>query len=208
MNASPAVPPDPTPACVHAAFVSILPRIERHGAVVFRALRCRHRRDELMAETVALAWLWFVRLVRQGTDPTRFASALATYAARAAKAGRRLCGIERAKDVLSGRAQHRRGFGVVSLPQASRLACTPLDEALHDNMRSPVPDQVAFRHDFPAWLGSRSERDRRVIGDLMLGERSLEVAARYGLSPARVSQLRREFRDDWRRFCGEPDARA
>src|SRR5262249_28134225 len=129
---------------------------------------------------------------------------LATYAARAVKAGRRLCGIERARDVLSSRAQHRRNFAVVGLPHTSTLAGTPLDEALHDNTQTPVLDQVAFRQDFPASLCSRTERDRLVIGDLMLGERTLDVADRYGLSPARVSQLRREFMEDWRNFC-EPE---
>src|SRR5262245_3121703 len=139
-----------------------------------------------MAEMVALAWLWFVRLVQQGKDPTRFASALATYAARAVKAGRRLCGIEKAREVLSSRAQYRQNFAVVSLPHTSTLAGTPLDEALHDNTQTPVPDQVAFRQDFPAWLSGLGERDRRVITDLMLGERTLDVARGHGLSPARI----------------------
>jgi hypothetical protein len=30
------------------------------------------------------------------------------------------------------------------------------------------------------------------------------VAGKYGLSPGRVSQLRREFLADWRRFISEP----
>jgi len=81
-----------------------------------------------------------------------------------------------------------------------------LDVALHDNTRSPVPDQVAFRLDFPAWVNTLSDRDRRVVGDLMAGERTLDVAAKYGLSPARVSQLRREFMEGWARFCGECQA--
>jgi len=201
VNASPPVPPDP--ACLHAAFLSILPRIELHGEVVFRALRCPHRKQEVIAEVVALAWLWFTRLVRQGKDPTRFASAIATYAAKAVKTGRRLVGQERSKDVLSPRAQYLRDFAVVSLPLTSTLAGTPLDEALHDNRRSSVPDQVCFRLDFPSWLGTRTERDRRVIADLMVGERALDVADKYGLSPARISQLRREFLLDWELFCGE-----
>jgi hypothetical protein len=61
-----------------------------------------------------------------------------------------------------------------------------------------------FRIDFPAWRASRTERDRRILDDLMLGERTLDVAAKYGLSPGRVSQLRREPHDDWERFCAEP----
>jgi hypothetical protein len=38
----------------------------------------------------------------------------------------------------------------------------------------------------------------------MLGERTLDVAGKYGLSPGRVSQLRREFLTDWRRYVSEP----
>jgi hypothetical protein len=58
------------------------------------------------------------------------------------------------------------------------------DEALAENTRSEVPDQVAFRCDFPAWCRTRTDRDRRLIEDLMTGERTLDVSSRYGLSPA------------------------
>jgi hypothetical protein len=36
-------------------------------------------------------------------------------------------------------------------------------------------------------------------------ERTMDLANKYGISPARVSQLRREFMEDWDRFCG-PDS--
>jgi hypothetical protein len=66
-----------------------------------------------------------------------------------------------------------------------------------------VPDQVSFRLDFPAWLQTRTDRDRRMVEDLLAGECTGDVAARYGLTAGRVSQLRREFHDDWERFHGE-----
>jgi hypothetical protein len=80
-----------------------------------------------------------------------------------------------------------------------------LDEALHDNTQTAVPEQVSFRCDFPAWRASRCERDRHLIDDLMAGERTTDAARRHGLSMARVSQLRREFHDDWRTFNREDD---
>jgi hypothetical protein len=64
-----------------------------------------------------------------------------------------------------------------------------------------VPDQVCFRLDFPVWRLSRTERDRRVIDDLMMGERTLDVSKKHGLSPGRISQLRRDFQNDWLTFC-------
>jgi hypothetical protein len=93
---------------------------------------------------------------------------------------------------------------VAKLPDCSALDGSPLGEALHDNTQTPPDEQCAFRIDFPAWRASRTERDRRILDDLMLGERALDVAARHGLSPGRVSQLRRELHDDWELFCAEP----
>jgi hypothetical protein len=75
---------------------------------------------------------------------------------------------------------------------------------LIDNTRSEVPEQVAFRIDFPAWRRTHTERDRRLIDTLMLGERTKEVSRLFGLSQGRISQKRRQFLEDWRRFCGDP----
>jgi hypothetical protein len=183
-------------------FLSILPRIELHGRISFRYVRCPHRRADAVAEVVALAWKWHLRLAERGKDATRFPSALATFAARAVRAGRRVCGREWARDVLSPSAQRRHHFAVECLPDFSTLGSNPLAEALVDNTQTPPPEQAAFRLDFPAWLQTRNERDRRLAEDLMTGERTQDVSTKFGLSPARVSQLRRDFHDDWQRFCG------
>jgi hypothetical protein len=189
---------------LHAGFLALLPRIELHARVYFRHLKNHHRREEAVAEAVALAWKWFVRLARRGKDPAAFPSALASYAAWAVNNGRRVCGQERAKDVLSPRAQRRHGFTVSTLPSCSSLTGNVFDDALARNTVSPVPEQVSFRLDFPAWLATHADRNRRIILDLMAGERTLDVARKHGTSPARVSQLRRAFRDDWRRFTADP----
>ena len=193
---------------LHAHFLSILPRIELHGRVYFRHLRCPHKKEDLIAEMVALCWKWFVRLAERGRDATRFPSALATYAAKAVRSGRRLTGMERAKDVLSPLAQQRRGFAVGKLPACSTLNGSPLEEALRDNTRSPVDEQVAFRLDFPAWLRTLARRDRRLVEGMALGHRTLDLALRFRLSAGRVSQLRREFKRGWERFTAASDAAA
>ena len=53
-----------------------------------------------------------------------------------------------------------------------------------DNTKSAPDRQVAFRIDFPTWLNPLTERDRRRVEDLMLGERTLNTTRRHGLSPA------------------------
>jgi hypothetical protein len=182
---------------------SVMPKVVSHGRVYFRHVKCRHQREELLAEMTGLCWLWHLRLAQRGKDSTRFPTALATFAARAVRSGRRLAGMDRAKDVLSPLAQRRKGFAVGKLPDCSTLDGSPLDEALRDNIHSPVDEQACFRLDFPAWLRSLPRRDRRLVKGMALGHRTLDLARRFRLSAGRVSQLRREFHREWQRFHGE-----
>ena len=41
---------------VHASFQAVLPRIEHQARVHFSDVRCPHRRDDAIAETLALVW--------------------------------------------------------------------------------------------------------------------------------------------------------
>ena len=201
----PAAPPRVTlsPRRLQTRFLSILAKIQTHARIFFRNVRCRFKREDFIAETIALAWKWFRRLALKGRDATQFALALAIYAAKAVRSGRRAYGQMKAQDVLNEHAQQRHGFYVAKLPDFSTLSENPLAEALIDNTRSPVPEQVMFRLDFPSWLTTRTERDRQLIDDMMIGQRTLDLSKKYGISPGRVSQVRREFHDDWQRFCGE-----
>jgi hypothetical protein len=181
----------------------ILPAVERQAKIAFRDVRDHSRREELTAETVGLAWKWHVRLVERGKDATQFPTVLASYAARAVRDGRGVCGQGKGSDVLSPVGQRLHGFTVGKLPDCSSLSGNALEEALHDNSQTPVPDQAAFRLDFPAWLASQGHRNRQIAEAMALGHRTEELADTFGLSAARVSQLRREFHGDWRRFHGE-----
>lgn len=191
-------------ALLQASFLAIvLPRVLSHGRVSFRHVKCRDRRQDAIQEMIGLAWKWHLRLAEQGKDATRFPTALATYAARAVKSSRRLCGQEKAKDVLSPRAQRRHHFTVERLPNFSTLNGSPLEEALLDNTKSPPDETVCFKLDFTAGLTRLPERDGGIVEDLMLGERTSNVAAKYGVSPARIAQKRGDFCQDWRRYCGD-----
>jgi hypothetical protein len=211
----------PTPATapslsrLHAAFLTILPRIELHARISFRGLRCPQRRDDAVRETVAVAWKWFARLVERGKDPLSFPTALAAYAARAVKCGRRVCGQEHVKDALSAVAQQRHGFTVEPLPHSTastheeryghvdgQRRQDALEERLRDNTQTPVPEQVAFRLDFPAWRKTHARRTREILDRMMAGERTSDLSQRFGLSPARISQMRRELHNDWHHFLG------
>jgi len=140
---------------LHTVFLSILPRILRHGEVVFCRVRCPHRKADCLSEMTALCWRWCQRLIAQGKNPLEFPSALADFAARAVKAGRRLCGKHGGKDVLNPLAQRRHDFMVERLPVSTRRshesrysvplgqqAQDAMETRLRDNTQTPLPEQV------------------------------------------------------------------
>jgi hypothetical protein len=81
-------------------------------------------------------------------------------------------------------------------------------EAIIEDRRTPVSEQVAFRCDFPAWLGQLSCRNRRIAESLAVGYGTSEVAKRFNVTSARVSELRRELHKSWSSFQGEPEIAA
>jgi hypothetical protein len=169
-----------------------------------------------LAEVAALAWRWFCRLAHKGKDARQFPIVFARYVCRAVQQGRRLCGQPRVPDVLDPSAQYRHGFRVEPLPSSTRVDLDHLygdvhrqgqldvfEERLADNTVTPVPDQAAFRIDFPTWLATLTARERRLIRAMARNERTKDLSRQFQLSPGRISQLRRDFHQDWTRFCGD-----
>jgi hypothetical protein len=185
-------------------FLALLPVLTQAARIRFRGLRCSDHKDDVICETLALAWAWHCRLTARRQNPATFAVTFARLAARAVDAARRLAGQERARDVLSRACQRRgHGFRVMSL---SALEST-LADALADNTRSPVPLQVQFRTDFTVWSGRLASRQRLILERLALGHGTTEVAATFGVSPARISQMRGELRRSYLNFLKDSPAR-
>src|SRR4051812_5373425 len=112
INASPA-------AQLHAAFLTLLPKLQRHAAICFRDVRCPATKADRLAECEALAWKWFLRLAEQGKDVNQFLMTFVVLVAKAVRSGRRACGMERSEDVLSPVAQRRHSFTVEGLPSST-----------------------------------------------------------------------------------------
>jgi hypothetical protein len=66
--------------------------------------------------------------------------------------------------------------------------------------RVSVPDQAAFRVDFPRFRRSLSPASRAGLDLLAAGWGTGAAAARLGVTAARVSQLRRELAEKWEAF--------
>jgi hypothetical protein len=182
----------------HDGFLAIFPAVVRHAHFIFRRLPTVER-EEAEAEAVAAAFQSYVRLKEQGKDPSAFPTVLACYAALHVQNGRRVGGRQNKRDVLSSSIQRRHGVRVMHLDSDEAR----LSEALRDDTRTPVPDQVAFRVDFPAWLRTLTERHRRMAAALARGDAAKEVARRFGVSPVRVTQLRQYWQRQWQVFRGD-----
>lgn len=197
-------------------FLPLAAIVQRHARIAFRHLPAADR-EEAVAEATAAALVAFRSLRRRGLDPARdFPSQIATYAVLHVKDGRHVGGRCSSRDVLSRKAQRRHGFRVEALPAST---CRPheeiygtvhgqrqldtFEECLRDNHRTPPPEQAAFRVDFPAFRRSLRRRDRRLLTFLGMGHSGKDAAARFHLSPGRVSQLRHAWHREWQRRCGD-----
>ena len=79
----------PSNKSLHDAFLALLPRIQRHAAISFRHVRCPTTKADKIAECVALAWQWFLRLHQRGKDINDFKMVFAFLVAKAVSAWRR-----------------------------------------------------------------------------------------------------------------------
>jgi hypothetical protein len=136
--------------------------------------------------------------------------------ARSVKCGRRLAGMHKSKDVLNTQTQQRFGFKVEALPASTATSQENLyalvngqrdhdasEERLQDNTVTPVPDQAAFRLDWPRFLNALSQRDQEMALFLSLGHSNKHASQKFKLSPGRVTQLRQQWLKEWRIFQGE-----
>ena len=64
-------------------------------------------------------------------------------------------------------------------------------------------ETAAVRIDFSAWLRTLSARDRRIVVAFVRGCRTTDIARRFRISPARVSQRRTRLRQLWADFVHE-----
>jgi DNA-directed RNA polymerase sigma subunit (sigma70/sigma32) len=131
-----------------------------------------------------------------------YPTVLARYAVAQIQDGRRVGSRLNVRDVLSPYAQKHKGIHVERLDHFDREEDQWIEAVVEDS-RTPVPDQVAFRCDFPAWLETLPRRNRRIAKALSLGHTTSEVAKRFQVSAGRISQLRREMQQSWRDFHGE-----
>ena len=182
-------------------FLQMVPAITRYARLAFRNLQPQDR-EEATSEVVCSAFCAFRRLAGLGKQHLAFATPLASFAVAHFRAGRRVGSKLNSNDVASVVNQRQHGLSLRSL-QSGLSDEGVWIEILADNKLTPVPDQVAFRMDFPAWFRLQNRRDRALAKFLALGNSATEASRHFGVSEARVSQVRSKLRSSWQEFQRE-----
>jgi hypothetical protein len=178
-----------------SAFIDMLPEIRKWLRLAFRQLG-PDAREEAVAEGVVHSLLSYSQLHGKGRAHRANASSLAWYAVRAVKRGRPAVGRMNGQEPLSRYAQ------VGSRIRFERQNGEWIDKLVQDK-RASVPDQVAAKLDVGAWLATLTKRTKRIAKDLALGCSTSEVAKKHGVTPGRISQLRRMLKESWAAFQQE-----
>jgi hypothetical protein len=185
----------------HPAFLAMVPKIRRDAQHAFRKVR-PELRQEFIAEVIANALLAYVRLVELGKQDVAFASALGRFAVAQVRVGRRVGSRLRVRDVMSRYAQQRKCFRVESLDHFDDEDNNWQQVVVEDKRATPA-EVAAVRIDFASWLGRLPRQRRKIALALAGGETTKTAAKMFGVSPARISQLRLWLKESWQRFQGE-----
>ena len=203
----------PTQGALHQHFLAILPRIETHAQIHFRYLRCPGKREDAIAEVIAVAWKWFLRATEMGKNVSEFVSALADFAVRHVRQRpQAVQSVEGQGRVLTSRPASRRlpglASGLLDGPQPRDLLRRSARAGSHGRDGGPsqgqYPESRARASGFPHRLSGLAVSTRgsqsRIAQDMTLDLGTFELAEKHGVSPGRISQMRREFVRDWERF--------
>ena len=180
-------------------FVAMLPAIQEHAAYRFRH-RLPEEREDLVAETVAVACVMFARLVERGK--LGYATPLAVYACRQVAVGRRLGSPLNVNDVTSTYCRRRKGVYVQRLDRYDVKDAEWREILVEDRSATPA-DIAAMRIDFSDWLKTLGRRERRIAKVLAANETTQRTARKFNLTAGRISQIRRQLERAWLLFQDE-----
>lgn len=173
-------------------FLSVIaPRVTRYARLRALAAR-RDNRQEIVAESMAVAWRLFLRLHEQGRGHQTLSKSFVHYSVLHALSDRHFGGKSSCRCVMSRKTQRALGTVVESINSQSVLN----DRTLIDRKATPA-ELACLRIDFKEWHGALPPRQQQMVDLLMTGERPSDVAEQVGLSRARISELRGVWRRQW-----------
>ena len=185
----------------HTVFLEMVPAIRRHARFRFRHLDPESR-DECVQETICHACCAVARLAERNQLDRCCPSALARFSVARVKGGRRVGGHLNCEDISSPHCRRRKGVVMERLDRFDDQENDWREIVVQDRHATPA-DVVQVRIDFAAWLQTLSRRMRRIAELLAVGHLAVEVARRFHVSRARITQVRRELQCSWQAFQSE-----
>jgi len=165
------------------------------------AMLGRERRDEAVAEVIAMAFAWAVSAARRGVLHKLTPFWCVIFASRQWRQGRRFAGYS-STCVMSEAAKIKRGIKVTSLEAidegADHEAYISLDESLADRNAEDPFDIVRRNEDYPGIMdmegvSPKARRTFMFLAENQGGSRQLDLAAELKVSPGRITQLKGEL---------------
>ena len=179
----------------------MLPAIIAHAKIAFRYLR-PEARGEAVQEVVCNALKAFARLVQLKKVDLAYPSVLARFGVKQVKDHRKVGGHLNINDVMSRYCQVNKGVTIARIDQYDETQDEWTQLVVEDKNAGPA-EIVRVRMDFSDWLASLPCRHRRLAQYLSLGNRTSQAARKFRVSEGRVSQLRKELAESWRKFVGD-----
>jgi len=181
-------------------FLSILPQIRKQARLAFRG-ESPELREELVTEVIANCFVAFVRLMDRGLDDVIYPTPLAQFSMKQVRSGRKVGSKLNVNDVSSEYAQRSMGFVLESLVRYNHRKQEWKEILVEDRHAGPA-ETATSRIDFGDWLQSLPRRQRRIAETLAKGETTSKAAKRFRVSLGRISQTRRELKENWEDFQG------
>ncbi len=182
-------------------FTQMLPTITRMASIAFRDLDPEGK-EEATAEVVAHAFVMFAGLVERGREAVAYPSVLAMYGIRRVRIGRMAATKQNVRDISSTFCQQQKGVTLQRLDKFDREEDAWQEVVVEDRHAGPA-EIAATRIDFRDWLQVLSLKQKKAAEKLAVGESTSKVAKMLGVSPGRISQLRRELLESWKAFQSE-----
>jgi hypothetical protein len=183
-------------------FLMMLPSIRDQARLAFRAVQ-PELKEELVAEVVANAYVAFSRLVERGRADLAYPTPLAQFAIRQVRCGRRVGSKLNIRAVSSRHAQLAKGIVMERLDKFDAEEGEWREALVVEDRKAGPAETAAARIDVAAWFRSLARKKRRIAQTLARGEGTVKVAAMFGLTAGRISQLRQELAESWAEYQGE-----
>lgn len=164
------------------SLIDALPVVEQRAKKVFAR---RRNKNELVCDAVSLGWQYLKRYGHVASPKQ-----IAYYACLHASRGKQFGLSARSLD-----SKHRR-----------RKRDAAQQHPVHDglvNRRDNPAATAAVLVDAHAWQATLTDRERQLLDCCLQGETTMDIARKLGVSPGRVSQMRRELVTFWRVFTSQ-----